>query len=97
MSSRKERRTKRRRQLKINTKLKKKLFGDKVFAPCIYCKQIFWMDKLTIEHLTPLSFGGGNDPSNVALACGPCNNAKGRESWLLKGAIMKEMYGKYTS
>lgn len=29
-----------------------------------------------MDHLIPRSFGGKNDASNIALACGPCNAGK---------------------
>jgi 5-methylcytosine-specific restriction endonuclease McrA len=93
----KERKRERKRQHRINAKLKSQLFSDKVFAPCCYCKVVFWMSDLTIEHLTPLSFGGSNDPSNIALACAPCNHAKGKESWFLKKSLSKENYEQHTA
>jgi hypothetical protein len=30
-----------------------------------------------IEHKTPVYRGGTNDPGNLCLSCGPCNEAKG--------------------
>lgn len=33
---------------------------------------------LHVEHIHPRSAGGANDPSNYALACAPCNAAKGK-------------------
>jgi 5-methylcytosine-specific restriction endonuclease McrA len=72
-----------RRKLRYqNPRLKKKLFGHLIFAPCYYCKSIFLLNDLTIEHLTPLILGGTNEDNNIALACAPCNHQKGREVWL---------------
>lgn len=31
---------------------------------------------VTIEHLLPVSKGGGNEPENLALLCSFCNSAK---------------------
>lgn len=31
---------------------------------------------LEVEHIDPSSRGGGNEPSNLALACPPCNRFK---------------------
>lgn len=76
----KQRRTERFKQLKINTKLKKQLFGHLFISSCYYCKQVFIVAQLTIEHIIPLSWDGTNDAENVTLACKPCNHARGRES-----------------
>lgn len=43
---------------------------------CLYCNRLFG-SKYHIEHMTPLSRGGTNDPENIVLSCGPCNLAKG--------------------
>jgi len=50
------------------------------------------MDELTIEHIIPRSLGGTNDDANIALACPPCNQKKGREAWFLKKKLGKEKY-----
>jgi len=42
---------------------------------CAYCGEI--ADELTVDHVVPLSRGGSNWPSNLALACQPCNDSKG--------------------
>jgi 5-methylcytosine-specific restriction endonuclease McrA len=31
----------------------------------------------TIEHVIPKSFGGSDDPSNLAMSCNRCNNNRG--------------------
>lgn len=33
--------------------------------------------RLTIEHLKPISKGGGNDPENLKIACYKCNQERG--------------------
>ncbi len=40
---------------------------------CIYCGSV---DKITIEHLQPVSKGGTNEASNLAPACLSCNSSK---------------------
>lgn len=80
---RKQRRKERKKQLKINHQLKNKLYAGVFLAPCCYCRLVFMIDDLTIEHIRPLSFGGSNDPSNIDLACGPCNHKRGRESYFI--------------
>jgi 5-methylcytosine-specific restriction endonuclease McrA len=81
---RKQKRIGRFNQLKINTKLKKQLFGHLAILPCCYCKNVFIVAQLTIEHIIPLSWNGTNDADNVALACKPCNHARGREAAFIK-------------
>lgn len=44
---------------------------------CYLCQRGFDPKKLQIEHKIPLSRGGQNKMSNVALACRRCNTAKG--------------------
>lgn len=92
---RKLRRVQRLKQKKTNAKLKKKLFGHLFFAPCCYCRYIFLWADLTIEHLTPLSLGGTNDHSNIALACEPCNKNRGREALQYKKLLNKKYHEEY--
>ena len=42
---------------------------------CYYCEQPF-VEKFQIEHLTPVSKGGDNQPYNLVLACKNCNSHK---------------------
>lgn len=38
-----------------------------------------------LDHMTPLSRGGSNDPTNLQLLCAPCNSSKGAKTmseWL---------------
>lgn len=92
---RRERKARRHKQKKINTKLKKKLFGHMFMAPCCYCKKVFLFAELTVEHVIPLCLGGTNDPSNIALACEPCNNERGRDAWAQRRLINKKHYEQY--
>lgn len=48
---------------------------EKYQRACVYCdaRNV----PLEVEHLHPRSRGGGNRISNLALACRPCNQAKG--------------------
>ena len=34
-------------------------------------------NNLTIDHITPISQGGGNDMDNLQVLCGSCNSKKG--------------------
>lgn len=91
MLSRK-RRTKKKQQQRINSSLKKRLYKNVFMAPCCYCNRVFLIDKLTIEHIVPLSRGGTNEDSNIALACAPCNQEKGRIAWFQNKEIKKHEY-----
>lgn len=44
---------------------------------CYLCGVDFPPGLLTIEHVIPLSRGGGHTPDNLRVACGPCNCRKG--------------------
>lgn len=53
---------------------------------CVYCRGAVRIvhdyydvspDRATIEHRTPYSRGGTDRLDNLALACYPCNNARG--------------------
>jgi 5-methylcytosine-specific restriction endonuclease McrA len=45
---------------------------------CSWCGREFTQDlPATMDHVTPLSHGGTNDPSNLVAACKPCNSSRG--------------------
>ena len=54
--------------------------NDKLFARdryvCAYCGGGFHHEKLTREHVVPLSQKGGDVWNNVVSACSPCNSFK---------------------
>ncbi len=43
---------------------------------CYFCKNQLSLEAMEIDHLTPISRGGGNDYKNLAACCLPCNRAK---------------------
>ena len=50
---------------------------------CLFCRSKLVVSlngdtTATIEHILPLTHGGTNDLSNLALACVECNSEKGR-------------------
>lgn len=47
---------------------------DAAGRSCIYCGS---GERLSMDHLTPLSRGGPHTAENVAPACRPCNSSKG--------------------
>lgn len=42
---------------------------------CLYCYDR--LDTYHVDHVVPLSRGGGNGKENIALACSTCNTSKG--------------------
>lgn len=44
---------------------------------CQYCNERFHEDDLTLDHVTPKTFGGRSTWDNLVAACGPCNNRRG--------------------
>lgn len=49
---------------------------------CAYCG-VALTGKYDVDHVVPLSKGGGNGPDNIVLACPPCNGSKGSKSLLI--------------
>lgn len=43
---------------------------------CRYCGASAPDAKLTVDHVTPVALGGGDDPSNLVTACVDCNAGK---------------------
>lgn len=43
---------------------------------CRYCGASAPDVKLTVDHVTPVTLGGSDDPSNLVAACQPCNAGK---------------------
>ena len=81
-----------RKQQRINATLKRRLFGHLILSSCHYCRRCFLVLELTIEHLVPLSLGGGNEDSNITLACGPCNHSRGKQTWMDRRRQNKETW-----
>lgn len=47
---------------------------------CRYCGATAPEAKLTVDHVTPVALGGGDDPSNLVAACRDCNYGKASTS-----------------
>jgi 5-methylcytosine-specific restriction enzyme A len=43
---------------------------------CYYCKREVGRDRLTMDHVVPLSRGGKSKKGNIVPACKECNNKK---------------------
>ncbi len=52
--------------------------ADRARACCEYCRsqEIFSPDRFQIDHIQPQAKGGSDEATNLAWACGGCNNAK---------------------
>jgi hypothetical protein len=83
---------KRRKQQVINQKLRRQLLDKVTHAHCCYCGNLFSANELTIEHKIPICMGGSSEISNIALACAPCNRAKGKEAFLYLRKLNKRKY-----
>jgi len=46
---------------------------------CAYCRSD---EKLTIDHIIPLSIGGKHDKNNIVPACCSCNSTKWNKIWI---------------
>lgn len=58
---------------------------------CAYCSKRL-RGQYDVEHVLPLSRGGSNYPSNLALVCDPCNTSKGNKTlreWIPPNPIRK--------
>ncbi len=75
------RRKARKKQCRTNKSYKSRLYKDKGFAPCFYCKKVFLISTLTVEHIIPLCLGGISSDDNLTLACAPCNQERGKQVW----------------
>jgi len=47
---------------------------------CQYCGKRFDEKELTLDHIMPISRGGGNSWENLATSCFRCNNTKGNRT-----------------
>ena len=52
---------------------------------CQYCGRVFAQSALNLDHVVPLSRGGGSTWDNVVCACVPCNTRKGDRTPLEAG------------
>lgn len=46
---------------------------------CQYCSTEFPRNKLTLDHVKPISLGGRTQWTNIVAACGACNTRKGNK------------------
>lgn len=44
---------------------------------CVYCAEQLALEAATLDHVHPVSRGGGDDLGNLVVACAACNRMKG--------------------
>lgn len=49
---------------------------------CVYCGISELSDRLSVDHIFPVSKGGTNDPTNLITACRGCNSSKGKKLFI---------------
>lgn len=54
-----------------------RMLREKIFSRDKLCLKCGSKDKLTIDHIRPISRGGSNDESNLQTLCRDCNVEKG--------------------
>lgn len=57
----------------LNAKANAEALGE---FRCHWCRRRQLPQELTIDHVIPRSFGGGDDVKNIVLACDACNQAR---------------------
>lgn len=57
---------------------------------CWICHRVISREIATRDHLIPRSKGGPDNPRNYAIACAPCNNARGSKN-MLSGESVQEI------
>jgi len=60
---------------RMSTRLRFRILARDGFR-CRYCGKTSGEKELHVDHVTPLSKGGTNDPANLVTACSECNMGK---------------------
>lgn len=55
----------------------RKIIYNKSGGRCELCGQRLLFEKMTLDHIVPLSMGGEDDVENLSCTCYPCNLFKG--------------------
>lgn len=54
----------------------RKFIYDRDGGRCVYCDVTLAINEMTLDHVVPISRGGGSSESNLVSACSACNQAK---------------------
>jgi 5-methylcytosine-specific restriction endonuclease McrA len=57
---------------------------------CQYCRRPFEAKKLTLDHVTPRSRGGGSSWENLVACCLACNNRKADRTPAEAGMLLEK-------
>jgi 5-methylcytosine-specific restriction endonuclease McrA len=60
---------------------RRRLFGGHRERPCCFCRRPLTEATATLEHVLPLSLGGGWGLDNLRLSCLSCNSERGTEDF----------------
>jgi hypothetical protein len=58
-----------------------------ILARDISCRQCKSMERLEVDHVLAVAFGGTNDISNLQILCRKCNREKGPQSYAKRSMI----------
>lgn len=58
------------------------LWNGRRTAPCHYCDKPMRRHQATLDHIHTVAEGGGNESSNLLLACLTCNGRRGMMSYI---------------
>lgn len=64
------------RYRKVTKRTKRKILNGRDAGECEMCRNTFPKERLTIDHIVPVSKGGGNERSNLQMLCQPCHSEK---------------------
>lgn len=68
-----------------------KIWRTEAQAECFYCKIESQGKEMTVDHIVPLTKGGGHDISNLVVCCESCNHSKNDkppEIWLARARLI---------
>lgn len=58
------------------------LIDGRRLVPCHYCDKPLQRHQVTLDHILTVADGGGNEASNLLLACTECNERRGQMSYI---------------
>lgn len=77
---------------------KKQKILEQFDGRCSYCKHVFHISELTVDHLIPACRGGTEAYTNLVASCRQCNHLKGdltvkQFKYLIRGTIIAILEG----